>query len=223
MKSLLTFIAGALCGGVLIFFIMSRHTVPVEDPGAKSNAAAPVTPAPAQPAAPPSEAASKSSEPAPPRPAASLSTQPSALTIPVADVDASQLTDTFTQSRSAGRPHEAIDIMAPRGTPVIAVADGKVAKIFESKPGGHTVYQFDVEERLAYYYAHLDGYAPGLTEGQRLKRGELIGFVGSSGNANPASPHLHFAIFELGPEKRWWEGRAINPYPLLAGKENARQ
>jgi murein DD-endopeptidase MepM/ murein hydrolase activator NlpD len=141
----------------------------------------------------------------------------------VADVDASQLTDTFTQSRSAGRPHEAIDIMAPRGTPVIAVADGKVAKIFESKPGGHTVYQFDVEEKLAYYYAHLDGYAPGLAEGQRLKRGELIGFVGSSGNADAAHPHLHFAVFELGPEKRWWEGRAINPYPLLGGKENARQ
>jgi len=136
-------------------------------------------------------------------------------------VDASQLFDTFTQSRAAGRPHEAIDIMAPRGTPVMAVADGKVEKLFLSKPGGLTVYPFDTAEKLAYYYAHLDRYAAGLAEGQALKRGELVGYVGSSGNADPAHPHLHFAIFELGPEKHWWEGRALNPYPLLAGEASA--
>ena len=103
----------------------------------------------------------------------------------------------------------------------MAVADGKVEKLFLSKPGGLTVYQFDAAEKLAYYYAHLDRYAPGLAEGQQVKRGELLGFVGSSGNADPAHPHLHFAIFELGPEKRWWEGRAINPYPLLVGEATA--
>lgn len=137
------------------------------------------------------------------------------LLIPVAGVDAAQLSDTFTQSRSAGRLHDAIDIMAPRGTPVLAVADGRVVKRFKSKPGGLTVYQFDRGEKLAYYYAHLDGYAPGVAEGTQLKRGDLVGYVGSTGNASPDAPHLHFAIFVLGPEKRWWEGTAINPYPLL--------
>lgn len=140
------------------------------------------------------------------------------LLIPVAGVEASHLVDTFTQSRDAGRPHEAIDIPAPRGTHVLAVADGKVAKLFLSKAGGTTVYQFDTTGKLAYYYAHLDSYAEGLAEGKQLKRGDLVGYVGSSGNANPAAPHLHFAIFELGPEKRWYEGRAINPYPLLRGQ-----
>ena len=105
--------------------------------------------------------------------------------------------------------------MAPRGTPVVAVDDGKVVKLFNSKPGGLTVYQFDPDEKLAYYYAHLDRYAPGLAEGTVVKRGDVIGYVGSTGNANPDAPHLHFAVFVLGPEKRWWQGTPINPYPLL--------
>ena len=144
--------------------------------------------------------------------------QPGPLLIPVAGVDASQLFDTFNQSRGDGRPHEAIDIAAPQGTPVVAVDDGRVVKLFNSKPGGLTVYQFDSAQKLAYYYAHLDRYAPGLAEKQELKRGELLGYVGSTGNANPAAPHLHFAIFALGPEKRWWQGTAINPYPFFAGR-----
>jgi len=144
--------------------------------------------------------------------------QPGPLLIPVVGVDASQLFDTFSQSRGAGRPHEAIDIAAPRGTPVVAVDDGRVVKLFNSKPGGLTVYQFDSAQRLAYYYAHLDRYAPGLAEKQELKRGEVLGYVGSTGNADPAAPHLHFAIFALGPEKRWWQGTAINPYPFFAGR-----
>jgi len=143
--------------------------------------------------------------------------QPGPLLIPVAGVEAGQLFDTFNQSRS-GHSHEAIDIAAPAGTPVVAADDGKIAKLFLSKPGGLTVYQFDPTERLAYYYAHLDRYAPGLAEKQEVKRGELLGYVGSSGNANPAGPHLHFAIFVLGPEKRWWKGTAINPYPFFAGR-----
>ncbi len=140
---------------------------------------------------------------------------PENLMVPVAGVKASQLVDTFEQSRGSERRHEALDILAPRGTQVFAVADGKVVKLFDSVPGGITLYQFDATEKYAYYYAHLDSYAPSVTEGTWLKRGDLVGIVGSTGNANPAAPHLHFAIFELTPEKKWWQGRPINPYPLL--------
>lgn len=139
------------------------------------------------------------------------------LLIPVADIHASQLHDTFTEARGSARRHEAIDILAPRGTQVFAVADGKVAKLFDSKPGGLTIYQFDASEKFAYYYAHLDRYAPEVKEGIFLHRGDVIGYVGTTGNADRATPHLHFAIFELGPEKQWWKGTAINPYPLLGG------
>ena len=149
-------------------------------------------------------------EPAPPSSASLL--------IPVVGVAARQLTDSFDQGRGSER-HEAIDIIAPRGTPVIAVDDGKVVKLFNSKPGGLTIYHFDPAERLAYYYAHLDRYAPGLAEGQRVKRGDVIGYVGSTGNANPSAPHLHFSIFLLGPEKRWWKGTPINPFPVLSGRQ----
>jgi murein DD-endopeptidase MepM/ murein hydrolase activator NlpD len=140
------------------------------------------------------------------------------LLVPVQGMLSSQLVDTFTQSRGEGRLHDAIDIMAPRGTPVLAVADGRVAKLFDSKQGGLTVYQFDREEKLAYYYAHLDRYAPGLAEGRQLKRGEVLGYVGSTGNASEDAPHLHFAVFVLDADKRWWKGTAVNPYPLLGGK-----
>ncbi len=145
------------------------------------------------------------------------SQQAAGLLIPVLGIGPKQLSDTFTQSRGAGRLHDAIDIMAPRGTPVVAVADGRVAKLFNSKPGGLTIYQFDAESKLAYYYAHLDSYAPTLVEGQQLRRGDVIGYVGSTGNASPDGPHLHFAIFILGPDRKWWQGTAINPYPLLGG------
>lgn len=139
------------------------------------------------------------------------------LLIPVAGVSASQLNDTFNEARGTERSHEALDILAPKGTQVLAVADGKIAKLFDSKPGGLTVYQFDASEKFAYYYAHLDRYAAGIREGTVLKRGDLVGYVGTTGNADPATPHLHFAIFELGPEKQWWKGTPINPYPLLGG------
>jgi murein DD-endopeptidase MepM/ murein hydrolase activator NlpD len=140
------------------------------------------------------------------------------LLLPVQGITATQLVDTYTQARGEGRLHDAIDIMAPRGTPVLAVADGRVAKLFTSVRGGLTVYQFDREEKIAYYYAHLDRYAPGVAEGVVLKRGDPIGFVGSTGNASPDGPHLHFAVFVLGPEKHWWQGTAVNPYPLLGGR-----
>lgn len=139
------------------------------------------------------------------------------LSMPLATVDPTQLTDQFGDARGEGRGHEAIDIAAPLGTPVLAVDAGTVVKLFTSVRGGLTVYQFDTRGELAYYYAHLDAYAEGLAEGQVLVRGDLIGYVGSTGNANPAAPHLHFAVFQLGPEKLWWKGTAINPYPLLGG------
>ena len=134
------------------------------------------------------------------------------LVVPVAGLDASSLRSSFTDSRGGGRTHEAIDIPAPRGTPVVAVDDGQVVKLFTSALGGLTIYQFDPEERFCYYYAHLDGYAPDLTEGQRVRGGQTIGFVGSTGNAPPGTPHLHFAIFKLGPDKRWWDGAPLDPF-----------
>ncbi|WP_374584197.1 M23 family metallopeptidase [Pseudoduganella sp.] len=137
------------------------------------------------------------------------------LLIPVAGVKSAQLRDTYSQPRGNERMHEALDIPAPHGTPVFAVADGRIAKLYTSKPGGLTIYQFDPGEKYAYYYAHLDHYAATLKEGQQVKRGDLIGYVGASGNADPAAPHLHFAMFELGPEKNWWQGKPVNPYPLL--------
>lgn len=146
---------------------------------------------------------------------APAATSTSALLIPVQGARAAELSDTFTDARSEGRSHDAIDIMAARGTPVVAVADGHVEKLFTSERGGLTIYQFEPTGRYAYYYAHLDRYADGLAEQQPIRRGQVIGYVGFTGNASPDAPHLHFAIFQLGPERKWWEGTAINPYPLL--------
>jgi murein DD-endopeptidase MepM/ murein hydrolase activator NlpD len=127
------------------------------------------------------------------------------------------LTNSFAERRG-DRPHEAVDIIAPRLTEVRAVDDGRIAKLFLSAAGGHTIYHFDPGERYAYYYAHLERYVEGLAEGQRVRRGQLLGFVGTSGNAAPDTPHLHFAIFRLGPEKQWWVGEPIDPYPLLGAR-----
>ena len=144
---------------------------------------------------------------------------PAGLAVPVAGVEQKELFDTFTQSRAGGRSHDAIDIMAPAGTPVFAAAPGTVEKLFFSDGGGGiTAYIRSDDGRWMYYYAHLQRYVPGLREGQRVPRGQVIGYVGSTGNANPAGPHLHFAINRMRPGQRWWDGEAINPYPLLAGK-----
>jgi len=147
--------------------------------------------------------------------AAQAADAPSGLLLPVQGIPASQLRDTFTDARSEGRVHDAIDIMADAGTPVLAVADGKVEKLFDSERGGLTIYQFEPSGRWCYYYAHLQRYADGLAEKQIIKRGEVIGYVGSTGNANAEAPHLHFEVHVLGLEKQWWKGESINPYPLL--------
>jgi murein DD-endopeptidase MepM/ murein hydrolase activator NlpD len=140
---------------------------------------------------------------------------PGKLLLPVDGIKPAQLTDTFNQARGKERRHEALDIMAPKGTKVLAAADGKVVKLFTSKRGGLTVYQFDPTSTWAYYYAHLDRYADGVKEGVVLKRGDLVGYVGSTGDASPEAPHLHFAVVALTPEKQWWKGTPINPFPLL--------
>ena len=141
--------------------------------------------------------------------------QSRALRLPVEGFDLRGLRDNFAERRGT-RVHEAIDLLAPRGTPVVAVDDGVVKKLFTSVPGGLTVYQYDPSETYAYYYAHLDRYAEGLAEGKVLKKGDRVGYVGTTGNAPPGTPHLHFTIYKLPPDKKWWEGTPINPYPLWA-------
>ena len=151
--------------------------------------------------------------------AAGTPAEPPALLLPVQGIAASALRDTFGDGRGGGqRGHEAIDILAPTGTPVLAADDGRIAKLFLSQPGGITIYQFDPTGRFAYYYAHLARYADGLAEGQTIRRGAVIGYVGASGNASADAPHLHFAIFRLGPQKQWWKGEPVNPFAYLGGK-----
>jgi peptidoglycan LD-endopeptidase LytH len=147
---------------------------------------------------------------------------PAGLALPVVGVKASDLVDTFNAARAAGRRHDAIDIMAAEGTPVIAAADGTIEKLFFSNGGGGiTIYERASDPKWQYYYAHLQRYAPGLAEGQQVKRGQVIAFVGHTGDASPSGPHLHFALNQIAPGQRWWQGTPINPYPLLAGKKGS--
>jgi len=137
------------------------------------------------------------------------------LLIPVSGVPASRLRDTFTQARSEGRQHDAIDIMAPEGTPVLATTDGLLLKLFQSDRGGVTLYELDPSGRYVYYYAHLMRYADGITEGKQLRRGDVIAYVGDTGNAGAGNFHLHFAISKLTSPRKWSSGDPINPYPFL--------
>lgn len=233
MKWLLTLIVGALLGAVSLFIYLRQfpHDAPapavVVAPAPAGVAGTGVTP-PAPPVATASTDLSEADLPLRPAPtelalpkldangAAASTATPGKLMIPVEGVKQAQLVDTFGQARGSERQHEALDILAPKGSKVFAVADGKLVKLFNSKPGGLTAYQFDPTEKFAYYYAHLDRYAEGLKEGAELKRGDLMGYVGVTGNSDPNAPHLHFAVFELTPAKQWWKGSPLNPYPLLA-------
>ena len=181
---------------------------------ASQDAAVPAAPTPARPGAPPQPAI-----PADVASAADYRTLAAKrLTIPVSGIMSTHLSNTYGDDRGGGsRRHGALDIMAARGTPVVATEDGKLEKLFTSDAGGLTIYQFDPTRTYSYYYAHLDRYADGLTEGQDVKRGQVIGYVGFTGNASPEGPHLHFAIFRLGPDKKWHQGVPINPYPVLGG------
>ncbi|HZY33630.1 MAG TPA: peptidoglycan DD-metalloendopeptidase family protein [Rhodanobacter sp.] len=246
MNRLFVFLLGVLCGVAALFYLTERSDVASAGQGsvdalqdvvvtARPSVAATTLPSAAvatlspprvawvdpPQVAPPDVAPGITVAPAsdvPVPPAEASTTAVYGLLIPVAGVAPADLVDTFTQARGEGRVHDAIDIMAPRGTPVVAVNDGRVVKLFTSKPGGLTVYQFDPQQQVVYYYAHLDGYAPGLAEGQLLHRGDPLGFVGSTGNASADAPHLHFEIQLLGPEKQWWHATSINPYGRFVGQ-----
>jgi len=138
------------------------------------------------------------------------------LLIPVQGITRNDLQNTFDDPRDKTRVHEALDILAPSGTPVLATEDGTIEKLFTSVRGGLTIYQFDPTRTYCYYYAHLDHYRPGLKEHERVSRGDVIGFVGTTGNAPKNTPHLHFSIFLLTDKKEWWEGTALNPYNVWA-------
>jgi murein DD-endopeptidase MepM/ murein hydrolase activator NlpD len=241
MRWLLTFLLGVVVGAGGLFAwlrqiphepatVQAANTGSLPAPAAPDSASTPPAPTATPdlteldlplrpPAAPPATAgdanANANANPNPNVPAAAPASAPGKLMVPVDGIKLASIKDNFDQPRGAERHHEALDIMAPKGTKVVAAADGKIVKLFTSKPGGLTVYQFDPTEKYAYYYAHLDRYADGLKEGAEFKRGDLIGYVGSTGNADPNAPHLHFAVFELTPEKQWWKGTPIDPYPLL--------
>lgn len=137
------------------------------------------------------------------------------LIIPVAGIRADQLVDTFTASRSEGRTHDAIDIIAPADTPVLAASDGQITKLWQSERGGTTIYQLSADQKMIFYYAHLARYADGLAEGKQVRQGDVIAYVGDTGNAGPGNYHLHFSIALVSDPKRYWEGTNINPYSLL--------
>ncbi len=137
--------------------------------------------------------------------------------LPIDGINIESFKDGFAERRGE-RPHEAVDMLALRNTPVHAVDNGSIAKLFTSKPGGLTIYQFDPSGHLCYYYAHLERYADGLKDGQTVTQGDIIGYVGTTGNAAPNTPHLHFAVFELNADKHWWQGRPLDPYRVFKEK-----
>jgi murein DD-endopeptidase MepM/ murein hydrolase activator NlpD len=215
MRAVITFFAGFIAGMLFLVVLLwtrgSLQPVRAEAPAA-APAAAPAPAPPQAEARQPSNAPVDRAREAAPQPATSDDVP--SLIIPVQGAERSKILDTYTEGRS-GHIHEAVDIMAARGTPVLAAADGTIEKLFQSKAGGTTIYQFDPTRTWCYYYAHLDHNAEGVSEGVKVRQGQVIGYVGSTGDASPDAPHLHFAIFKLGPEKQWWKGTSINPYPVL--------
>ena len=214
----LGFLAGALVTGILLVSqrpVSSDIVRAANDCGATALARNPDGAAHEVIVAPPARV---SSESAPPRigadPIADLRGRQ--LTIPVRGVERADLHSSFADKRGSNRVHEAIDILAARNTPVLAVEDGTVARLFSSQAGGTTIYQFDPTSTYVYYYAHLQSYASGLQEGSAIKRGDVIGYVGTSGNAPENTPHLHFAIFKMTEKKQWWQGTAIDPYEIFS-------
>ena len=210
MRTFRILVAGWILGAAFIVVIAKPWTTNAEE-GPRlidldtraSGAGAPAVPDDAQPSPAPSRIQQDGAQPG-----------ASGLIVPVAGVSREALRDDFTQPRSGGRTHRALDILAPLGTPVVAAADGTIRKLFTSKAGGLTIYQFDRQETRLYYYAHLDRYAPALAEGQFITQGTVIGYVGTTGNTD-GTPHLHFAVEDLPPTKEWWKGTPVNPYPLL--------
>ena len=205
MRKLLWLIALLALGYVVWFVALNTGT---RSPSSPKRVPAPAAPPPSTPAAGEGSEADI---------AALIAKR---LTIPVVGVQPAQIADTWGQSRDDGaRAHQAVDILAKRGTEVVAVEDGRIEKLFNSERGGITIYQFDPSQTYIYYYAHLDRYADGLAEGQAVKRGQVIGYVGFTGDAVESAPHLHFGIERLGPDRKWWEGVSINPYRPLRGNQ----
>jgi len=198
--------------------IVERYTsiIPIEkssisDPTERKSIPTPL-PVP-QEFADPEEVNSNAAVPAPsPTP---LSRSTSGLLIPVVGVRPDQLIDTFTSARSEGRVHDAIDIMAPGGTPVVAATDGEIVKFFDSERGGITIYELTPDKKFVLYYAHLQRRADGISEGMQVKQGTTIGFVGDTGNAGPGNTHLHFSIAAITDPKHFWTGTYLNPFPIL--------
>jgi len=210
---LVVWLAGISRNGQQEVLTLSKPSPPTNNSGGALSTptqptpeASPAFPVPTSPASP------GPTSPAIPTPEGAL---PNNLIIPVAGVRPDQLRDTFSESRSEGRVHDAIDIAAPLGTPALAAADGTIIKLFHSERGGTTVYQMSSDQKFIYYYAHLDRYAEGLTEGRVAKQGETIAYVGDSGNAGAGNYHLHFSVALVSDPKRYWQGMNINPYPLL--------
>jgi murein DD-endopeptidase MepM/ murein hydrolase activator NlpD len=211
---LASFCAGVLVDGWLRTYGPPRPAQARVNPS--QTAAEPsgaTAPPPVKPLASPGDQPRIASAPAG-LPGASSATK---LRVPIDGVSIASFKGGFAEVRG-GHPHEAVDVVVPRGTPIHAVQDGTIAKLFFSKRGGTTIYQFDPDERLCYYYAHLERYADGLHDGQHVTQGEVIGYVGTSGNAPPDTPHLHFAIFELNADRKWWHGRPLDPYLVFTEK-----
>jgi murein DD-endopeptidase MepM/ murein hydrolase activator NlpD len=190
---------------------------PLEVPSPLPNVESTIAPTPTQ--SPITENTTPPSQSIPSPQASPAAPNSSSLLIPVEGVRPEQLRDTFQDSRSEGRVHDAIDIPAPRGTPVLAAADGRIVKLFQSVPGGITLYQLGADNHTIYYYAHLDRYVDGLKEGYFARRGEVIAYVGDTGNAGAGNYHLHFSVLIVSDPKRYWDGTNINPYPLLLGRQ----
>ena len=198
------FIAGALVDGWLRTYGPPK---PAKIEGAAPDA---FIAAPSTPGAAPSKSKTPAASPAP---VATTGDIPHGrLRVPIDGEDIESLKGGFAERRDGTRPHEAVDMLAPRNTPVHAVTNGTIAKLFTSKAGGLTIYQFDETGRLCYYYAHLERYADGLKDGQAISQGDVIGYVGTTGNAPANTPHLHFAVFELNADKKWWQGKPLDPY-----------
>jgi murein DD-endopeptidase MepM/ murein hydrolase activator NlpD len=188
--------------------ITARTDSPVESVRPSAKETPPAVAPPPEPAPIPAEMPSMSADPL-------GALKDRRLELPVQGAKREDLHDMFDEKRGSDRKHEAIDMLAPRHTPVVAVEDGTIARLFLSDAGGITVYQFDPTNSFCYYYAHLQAYADGLKEGDRVKRGDVIGYVGTTGNAPKDTPHLHFAIFQLTDKKQWWQGTPIDPYKVL--------
>lgn len=225
--TIFAFLIGMVVGAVALFLYLQASGKLMLAPR-RQLVAGPMVPLPAQPSGVPSpsgddvriERIENVAEPVRPKPlafpetGAAVSLAGGALAIPVVGVKKEHLRDQFAERRGSRR-HEAIDIMAPQGTPVVAALDGRIRRLFVSEAGGNTIYLADPAEQFIYYYAHLDRYAEDLSEGKPVLRGEVIGYVGTSGNAAENAPHLHFGIARLPPTKEWWKGEAINPYAVL--------